>query len=137
MELAVEIQSGGAGSDSKFSQMMKPVKDAKAGKAVGKDGKTAAGGGAGGAAGGAGDDDKGRPVVPEVLPVESPPEVSLTTSSMFPLEKHTQAQCGRPCALTGGGERKQQTILFSSLILNSLDVLHGDEMNHDEPTNWT
>lgn len=74
MELAVEILSGGGtGSESKLSR----AKDAKAGKAGGKDGKTAAGGGAGGGAtgGGAADDDKGKAVAAEVLPVESPPVV--------------------------------------------------------------
>uniref|UniRef100_A0A8C4E179 Fer-1 like family member 6 n=1 Tax=Dicentrarchus labrax TaxID=13489 RepID=A0A8C4E179_DICLA len=40
MELAVEILSGGTGSESKLTRMVKPVKDAKAGKAGGKDGKT-------------------------------------------------------------------------------------------------
>lgn len=73
MELAVEILSGGAGSESKLSWMIKPAKDAKAGKAGGKDGKTAAGGAAGGAA----DEDKGKHVAPEILPVESPPGVSF------------------------------------------------------------
>ncbi|TKS67677.1 Fer-1-like protein 6 [Collichthys lucidus] len=72
MELAVEILSGGTGSESKLTKMIKPVKDAKAGKAGGKDGKTPAGG-AGAAAGGAADDDKGKAAAAEVLPVESPP----------------------------------------------------------------
>uniref|UniRef100_G3P0D3 Fer-1 like family member 6 n=1 Tax=Gasterosteus aculeatus aculeatus TaxID=481459 RepID=G3P0D3_GASAC len=40
MELAVEILSGGSGSESKLSRMVKPLKDAKAGKGGGKDGKT-------------------------------------------------------------------------------------------------
>lgn len=48
------------------------MKDTKAGKAGGKDGKTPAGGGA---AGSAPDADKGQPAAPEVLPVESPPAV--------------------------------------------------------------
>ncbi|TMS06604.1 Fer-1-like protein 6 [Larimichthys crocea] len=73
MELAVEILSGGTGSESKLAKKVKPVKDAKAGKAGGKDGKTPAGGGAGAAAGGAADDDK---AAAEVLPVESPPALS-------------------------------------------------------------
>ena len=73
LELAVEILSGGAGSESKLSRMIKPVKDAKAGKPGGKDGKTAAG--AGGAGGGAADDDKGKAAAAEVLPVVSPPQV--------------------------------------------------------------
>uniref|UniRef100_A0A3B3WM37 C2 domain-containing protein n=1 Tax=Poecilia mexicana TaxID=48701 RepID=A0A3B3WM37_9TELE len=51
LELTVEILSGGTGSDSKLSRMIKPVKDAKAGKAGGKDAKSSAGGGAGGGAG--------------------------------------------------------------------------------------
>ncbi|XP_056245789.1 fer-1-like protein 6 [Seriola aureovittata] len=72
MELAVEILSGGTGSESKLIRMIKPAKDTKAGKAGGKDGKTVAGGGAGGAAGGAADDDKGKALAAEVLPVESP-----------------------------------------------------------------
>lgn len=78
MELAVEILSGGSGSESKLSRMVKPLKDAKAGKGGGKDGKTPAGGGGGGAgaaAGGAADDDKGKAAAAEVLPVESPPAV--------------------------------------------------------------
>lgn len=70
----MEILSGGTGTESKLFKIVKPVKDSKAGKAGGKDGKTPAGG-AGGAAGGAADDDKGKAVAPEVLPVESPPEV--------------------------------------------------------------
>uniref|UniRef100_A0A3P9CRT9 Fer-1 like family member 6 n=1 Tax=Maylandia zebra TaxID=106582 RepID=A0A3P9CRT9_9CICH len=69
MELAVEILSGGTGSDSKLSRIMKPIKDAKAGKAGGKDGKTPAGGAG---TGGAADDDKGRAAA-EVLPVDPPP----------------------------------------------------------------
>uniref|UniRef100_A0A3B4YQ08 Fer-1 like family member 6 n=1 Tax=Seriola lalandi dorsalis TaxID=1841481 RepID=A0A3B4YQ08_SERLL len=40
MELAVEILSGGTGSESKLIRMIKPAKDTKAGKAGGKDGKT-------------------------------------------------------------------------------------------------
>uniref|UniRef100_A0A4W6G400 Fer-1 like family member 6 n=1 Tax=Lates calcarifer TaxID=8187 RepID=A0A4W6G400_LATCA len=67
MELAVEILSGGAGAESKLSKMIKPTKDVKAGKAGGKDGKTAAGGAP------PEDDDKGKNVAAEVLPVESPP----------------------------------------------------------------
>lgn len=63
----MEILSGGTGSETK----LKPVKDTKAGKAGGKDGKAPAGGGAGGAAGGAAaDDDKGKAA--EVLPVDPP-----------------------------------------------------------------
>ncbi|KAJ4921160.1 hypothetical protein JOQ06_022268 [Pogonophryne albipinna] len=53
MELTVEILSGGTGSESKLSKMVK--KDAKAGKAGGKD------------------DDKGKAAAAEVLPVEPPP----------------------------------------------------------------
>ncbi|KAM4558422.1 fer-1-like protein 6 isoform 1-T1 [Odontesthes bonariensis] len=78
LELAVEILSGGAGSESKISRMIKPVKDAKGGKAGGKDGKTPAAGGGGG---GAAEEDKGRAAAPEVLPVESPP--ALTEDSSF------------------------------------------------------
>ncbi|KAM7380163.1 hypothetical protein PAMP_003476 [Pampus punctatissimus] len=89
MELAVEILSGGAGSESKLSRMVKSVKD-KGGKAGGKDGKTA--GGAGGAAGAAGaaaggggapDDDKGKAVAAEVLPVESPPVMNADNKESF------------------------------------------------------
>uniref|UniRef100_A0A3Q0SXS2 Fer-1 like family member 6 n=1 Tax=Amphilophus citrinellus TaxID=61819 RepID=A0A3Q0SXS2_AMPCI len=69
MELAVEILSGGTGSDSKLSNLVKPVKDAKAGKPGGKDGKIPAGGGGG--TGVLGDDDKGKAEV-EVLSVEPP-----------------------------------------------------------------
>ncbi|XP_035994611.1 fer-1-like protein 6 isoform X2 [Fundulus heteroclitus] len=72
LELAVEIMSGGTGSESKLSRMIKPVKDAKAGKTGGKDGKTPAGGGAGGGTGAA-DDDKGKAGAPEVQPVDPPP----------------------------------------------------------------
>lgn len=77
MELAVEIMSGGSGTESKLSQMVKSIKDPKAGKAAGKDGKAAGAGAAAGAppGGGAADDDKGKPVPAEVLPVESPPTV--------------------------------------------------------------
>ncbi|XP_035029738.2 fer-1-like protein 6 isoform X1 [Hippoglossus stenolepis] len=81
VELAVEIMSGGTGSDS--GRMSKPVKDTKAGKAGGKDGKTGAGGAASGAAGGAADDDKGKTVAAEVLPVESPPALSANNTSFL------------------------------------------------------
>uniref|UniRef100_A0A669B099 Fer-1 like family member 6 n=1 Tax=Oreochromis niloticus TaxID=8128 RepID=A0A669B099_ORENI len=74
MELAVEILSGGTGSDSKLSRIIKPIKDAKAGKPGGKDGKTPAGGAGG--TGGAADDDKGKAVA-EVLPVDPPPSFLL------------------------------------------------------------
>ncbi|KAG7240430.1 hypothetical protein INR49_027001 [Caranx melampygus] len=85
MELAVEILSGGSGSESKLTRMVKPVKDAKAGKAGGKDGKTAAGAGgaAGAAAGGAPEDDKGKTVAAEVLPVESPPVLDPDNKESF------------------------------------------------------
>ncbi|CAK6967621.1 fer-1-like protein 6, partial [Scomber scombrus] len=83
MELAVEVLSGGAGSESKLSRMIKPAKDTKAGKSGGKDGKTPAGGGAGGAAGGAADDDKGKATAAEVLPVEAPPVVSADDKEGF------------------------------------------------------
>ncbi|KAK5890071.1 hypothetical protein CesoFtcFv8_013638 [Champsocephalus esox] len=69
MELTVEILSGGTGPESKLSKMVK--KDAKAGKAGGKDGKTPAGGAA--AAAGGAEDDKGKAAAAEVLPVEPPP----------------------------------------------------------------
>uniref|UniRef100_A0A3Q2DZI6 Fer-1 like family member 6 n=1 Tax=Cyprinodon variegatus TaxID=28743 RepID=A0A3Q2DZI6_CYPVA len=48
LELAVEILSGGTGSESKLSRMIKPVKDIKAGKAGVKDAKSPAGGAGGG-----------------------------------------------------------------------------------------
>ncbi|XP_075960903.1 fer-1-like protein 6 [Anarhichas minor] len=79
MELAVEIMSGGAGSESKLSKTVKPSNDAKAGKGGGKDGKTPAGGGGGGAA----EDDKGKGVAAEVQPVESPPVVSSDNESFL------------------------------------------------------
>ncbi|XP_038157296.1 fer-1-like protein 6 isoform X2 [Cyprinodon tularosa] len=68
LELAVEILSGGTGSESKLSRMIKPVKDIKAGKAGVKDAKSPAGGAGGGT--GAADDDKGKAA--EVLPVDPP-----------------------------------------------------------------
>ncbi|GAA6219134.1 fer-1-like protein 6 [Lates japonicus] len=77
MELAVEILSGGAGAESKVSKMIKPMKDVKAGKAGGKDGKTAAGGGP------PEDDDKGKTVAAEVLPVESPPVLNADNNESF------------------------------------------------------
>uniref|UniRef100_A0A665X0U7 C2 domain-containing protein n=1 Tax=Echeneis naucrates TaxID=173247 RepID=A0A665X0U7_ECHNA len=70
MELAVEIPSGGMGSESKASRMVKSPKDAKAGKAGGKDGKGAAGAAAGGA-----EEEKGKTVAAEVLPVDPPPQI--------------------------------------------------------------
>ncbi|KAM7406952.1 hypothetical protein PAMA_002925 [Pampus argenteus] len=85
MELAVEILSGGAGSESKLSRMVKSVKD-KGGKAGGKDGKTAGGAGGAAAAGGGGgapDDDKGKAVAAEVLPVESPPVMNADNKESF------------------------------------------------------
>lgn len=72
LELAVEILSGGMGSESKLLRIAKPAKDVKTGKAGGKDAKTPAGGGG---AGGAPDADKGQAVGAEVLPVEPPPMV--------------------------------------------------------------
>ncbi|XP_069010516.1 fer-1-like protein 6 isoform X2 [Embiotoca jacksoni] len=83
LELAVEILSGGTGSESKLSRMVKPVKDAKAGKAGGKDGKTPAGGGGGGGGGGAADDDKGKAAAAEVLPVEAPPALNADHMRSF------------------------------------------------------
>ncbi|XP_034741392.1 fer-1-like protein 6 [Etheostoma cragini] len=83
MELAVEILSGGSGSESKLSRMVKPLKDTKAGKVGGKDGKTPAGGGAVGGAGGAADDDKGKTVAAEVLAVESPPGLDSDNIESF------------------------------------------------------
>uniref|UniRef100_A0A4W6G201 Fer-1 like family member 6 n=1 Tax=Lates calcarifer TaxID=8187 RepID=A0A4W6G201_LATCA len=77
MELAVEILSGGAGAESKLSKMIKPTKDVKAGKAGGKDGKTAAGGAP------PEDDDKGKNVAAEVLPVESPPVLNADNNESF------------------------------------------------------
>ncbi|XP_058477901.1 fer-1-like protein 6 [Solea solea] len=65
MELAVEILSGGSGTESKLGKLAKAIKDPKAGKAGGKD--------AGPPAGGAADDDKGKTAPAEVLPVEAPP----------------------------------------------------------------
>ncbi|KAM4731898.1 fer-1-like protein 6 [Anableps anableps] len=75
LELTVEILSGGTGSESKLSRMIKPVKDAKAGKAGGKDAKTPVGGGGAGAGGGTGaaDDDKSKAGAAEVLAVDPPP----------------------------------------------------------------
>ncbi|XP_054603148.2 fer-1-like protein 6 isoform X3 [Nothobranchius furzeri] len=81
LELTVEILSGGTGSESKLSQMMKPAKDAKAGKVAGKDGKTPAGGG--GSVGGAADDDKGKSGAAEVLPVEAPPVLTEDDCESF------------------------------------------------------
>ncbi|XP_034042017.1 fer-1-like protein 6 [Thalassophryne amazonica] len=72
MEVSVEFLSGGARSESKLSRLVKPVKDSKTGKPVGKDIKPPAGGPVGGVAGGATEEDKGKAVAPEVLPVESP-----------------------------------------------------------------
>ncbi|KAM6955134.1 fer-1-like protein 6 [Lycodopsis pacificus] len=80
MELAVEIMSGGTGSESKLSRTVKPQKDAKAGKGGGKDGKTPAGEGGGG---GAAEDDKGKDVAAEVQPVESPPAPNPDHSESF------------------------------------------------------
>ncbi|XP_056904113.1 fer-1-like protein 6 [Takifugu flavidus] len=77
LELAVEILSGGMGSESKLLKMVKPTKDPKQGKPGGKDGKAAAGGGAQGpAAGGGVDADKGQAAAAEVMPVEAPPAVN-------------------------------------------------------------
>ncbi|KAM3608068.1 uncharacterized protein V6R79_018520 [Siganus canaliculatus] len=81
LELAVEILSGGTGSESKLSKMIKSVKDSKAGKAGGKDAKAPAGGG--GAAGAAADDDKGKAAAAEVLPVESPPALNADDNETF------------------------------------------------------
>ncbi|CAJ1079021.1 fer-1-like protein 6 [Xyrichtys novacula] len=83
MELAVEILSGGTGSESKLTKMIKSVKDPKAGKAGGKDGKAAAGAAAGGAAGGAPEDDKGKPAPAEVMPVDNPPVLNLDNQKKF------------------------------------------------------
>lgn len=77
----MEILSGGTGSDSKLSHIVKPVKDAKAGKPGGKDGKMPAGGGGG--TGVSSDDDKGKAAV-EVLSVEPPPLVRGGFFSLHP-----------------------------------------------------
>ncbi|XP_008303313.1 fer-1-like protein 6, partial [Stegastes partitus] len=81
LELAVEILSGGTGSESKLSRMVKPVKDVKAGKAGGKEVKAAAGGGGGG--GGGGEEEKGKGAAAEVLPVESPPALDADNKESF------------------------------------------------------
>ncbi|KAL6100438.1 fer1l6 [Pungitius sinensis] len=85
MELAVEILSGGSGSESKLSRAVKPLKDAKAGKGGGTGGGGGGGGGAGAAAGGAvaADDDKGKAVAAEVLPVDSPPVLDADNNETF------------------------------------------------------
>ncbi|XP_034417851.1 fer-1-like protein 6 isoform X2 [Cyclopterus lumpus] len=83
MELAVEILSAGSGSESKLSKVMKPLKDAKAGKGGGKDGKTPAGGGGGAAGGGTADDDKGKAVAAEVMHVEPPPVLDTNNNESF------------------------------------------------------
>ncbi|XP_019731208.1 fer-1-like protein 6 [Hippocampus comes] len=83
LELAVEILSGGTAPESKLARMVKPLRDAKAVKAGGKDGKTPAGGGvAGGTSGGTADDDKGKAVA-EVLPVECPPTINTENRENF------------------------------------------------------
>ncbi|KAL0985656.1 hypothetical protein UPYG_G00160070, partial [Umbra pygmaea] len=65
LELAVEIHSGaGGGQESKLSQLVKPLKDTKAGKA----------GGTGTA--GAGEEEKVKTVGAEVVPVDSPPQLN-------------------------------------------------------------
>lgn len=75
LELAVEILSGGGGGggESKLSRLVKPLKDAKAGKAAGKDPKGAGGGGGGG---GAVEEEKAKALGAEVIPVESPPQLN-------------------------------------------------------------
>ncbi|XP_047457611.1 fer-1-like protein 6 isoform X2 [Mugil cephalus] len=83
MELAVEVLSGGTGSEFKLSTPLKTAKDTKAGKTGGKDGKTPAGGAGGGGAGGAADDDKGKAAAAEVLPVESPPVLNSDWKENF------------------------------------------------------
>ncbi|XP_037095940.1 fer-1-like protein 6 isoform X1 [Syngnathus acus] len=84
VELTVEILSGGMGPESKVARMVKPVRDAKAVKAGGKDSKTPAGGGVGGgvSGGGAGDDDKGKAAA-EVLPVECPTTIDSENKEHF------------------------------------------------------
>ncbi|XP_074551223.1 fer-1-like protein 6 [Halichoeres trimaculatus] len=81
MELTVEILSGGTGSETKLSKMVKSVKDPKAAKAGAKDAKAAAG--AGGTAGGAADDDKGKSLPAEVMPVENPPVLNADDQEKF------------------------------------------------------
>ncbi|XP_056144940.1 fer-1-like protein 6 [Lampris incognitus] len=82
LELAVEILSGGTGLESKLSHTVRPLKDSKAGKTGGKEGKTpgAAGGGTGG---GWAEEDKGKVLAPEVLPVDPPPQLSEEDKENF------------------------------------------------------
>ncbi|XP_071370551.1 fer-1-like protein 6, partial [Centroberyx affinis] len=89
LELTVEILSGGMGSESKLSRLVKPLKDAKSGKTGGKEGKTPAGGGAGGGGagggggGGAAEEERGRAVAAEVLPVDAPPQLDADDGQSF------------------------------------------------------
>uniref|UniRef100_UPI003AADEC2C fer-1-like protein 6 n=1 Tax=Centroberyx gerrardi TaxID=166262 RepID=UPI003AADEC2C len=86
LELTVEILSGGTGSESKLSRLVKPLKDAKSGKTGGKEGKTPAGGGAGGGGGGGGgatEEERGRAVAAEVLPVDAPPQLDEDDRQSF------------------------------------------------------
>ncbi|XP_029936395.1 fer-1-like protein 6 [Myripristis murdjan] len=84
LELAVEILSGGSGSESKLSRLVKPLKDGKATKTGGKEGKTASGGAGGtGPAGGAGEEERGKAVGAEVLPVDTPPQLSTDDGENF------------------------------------------------------
>uniref|UniRef100_A0A3Q1FBX6 Fer-1-like protein 6 n=1 Tax=Acanthochromis polyacanthus TaxID=80966 RepID=A0A3Q1FBX6_9TELE len=84
LELAVEILSGGTGSESKLSRTMKPLKEVKAGKTGGKEVKTGGGAAAGGGgAGGGGEEDKGKAAGAELLPVEPPPALDDDNKESF------------------------------------------------------
>ncbi|KAM9710649.1 LOW QUALITY PROTEIN: fer-1-like protein 6 [Menidia menidia] len=82
LELAVEILSGGAGSESKVGRMVRPPKETGgAGGGGGKDAKATAGGGGGASAGA--EEDKAKAAPPEVLPVEPPPGASVDDGGSF------------------------------------------------------
>ncbi|XP_018585008.2 fer-1-like protein 6 [Scleropages formosus] len=85
LELAVEILSGAGAAESKMSRLTKdlksPFKDTKGGKDI----KTPPPGGSGtggGAVTGA-DEDKGSVLGAEVMPVESPPQISNENNDSF------------------------------------------------------
>ncbi|KAG7463981.1 hypothetical protein MATL_G00182400 [Megalops atlanticus] len=90
LELAVEILSSAGAAESKMSRFAKDMKgslkDVKGGKAGGKEPKSPQpAGGGGGGGGGGGEAEEGWALGAEVMPVETPPQVSDEDKESFML----------------------------------------------------
>ncbi|XP_063069858.1 fer-1-like protein 6 isoform X2 [Engraulis encrasicolus] len=84
IEIAVEILTGASAVETKAPRTTKELKGGRAGgkEQAGGAGGTGAGAGGGGAGGG-GEEDRGKPVGPEVIPVENPPTIDSESQESF------------------------------------------------------